>query len=73
MRRDERRRAGRVRRSRERARSSCCADGAPAGNADGEHELRRVSTDDDGERRREGARDWRAKGRVGNALWAWLL
>jgi hypothetical protein len=46
MRRDERRRVGRVRRSRERARSSCCADGAPAENADGEHELRQGYTDD---------------------------
>jgi hypothetical protein len=33
----------------------CCADGAPAGNADGEHELRRGSTDgSDSEHRRRG-------------------
>jgi hypothetical protein len=43
--RDGRRQVERVRRSRERAQSSCCADGAPAGDADGEHELQRGSTD----------------------------
>jgi hypothetical protein len=33
----------------------CCADGAPTGNADGEHELRRGSTDgSDSEHRRRG-------------------
>jgi hypothetical protein len=33
----------------------CCADGAPTGNADSEHELRRGSTDvSDSEHRRRG-------------------